>query len=327
MGTGTCPEGITLSRESALEFHRKRRVAAALGKPYPKIYEVPRLSDGRISFKRLARDLELATPLHLTVPHDRPRVKSVYTKCRFMRDEARTMPICPGIDVATPEEALFQICKGNSQLRQLLFAYELCGSFAICPETEDGFINGLAPLTTPQDILKYASEKSGNHDSPRYRILNRVIASLVAGAASPAEAKLCLAIVAPRSIGGQGLPKPELNTEIPVCDAATYLTQRRLIRPDELWKGRKLILEYMGSHHAEAIRMGDDASRDNALNAMGYRVIHVTKRQVQDPGLYRGLMELLRKELGMRKYIPSQQMIERQEALRAMLFGTQGNMW
>lgn len=311
---------LILSHESALEFHRACRATAAFGRTYPGLDEVPRLHNGGISLKELSEALSLPTKLHITVPGDRPRIKSPYAQCHTSREITASIPICPGLSVVSPEEALFQICGRSGSVHQLLLAYELCGSFAICRDSEDGFVNNLKPLTTPQAIQDCIDEKPGNRRSARFRTLQRVMSSLVAGAASPAEAKLCLAIVAPRTLGGQGLPKPELNAEIKIEGPALSLTQRRVIRPDELWKELNLILEYMGSHHAEARRMGEDASRDNTLGAMGYKVIHVTKRQVQDPRLYCGLMEHLRRELGVSKEIPSQRILERQETLRALLF-------
>lgn len=154
------------------------------------------------------------------------------------------------------------------------------------------------------------------------------MASLAPGAASPAEAKLCLAICAPRKIGGQGLARPKLNAELQVTGEARTLTRRNTIRPDELWEEPKVILEYLGSHHAEEARMGEDASRDNALAAMGYKVIHVTKRQVKDPDLYRGLMQHLSAELCMRQTMPTKGMLASQEHLRSILFGSKRkNNW
>lgn len=311
---------LILSHESALEFHRACRVAAALGKPYPPLAEMPCSHNGGISLKGLSSALALPSTLHVAVKEGQPRIKSPYIHCHTLRGPIPSIPICPGLRVASPEEALFQVCGRNGPVRQLLLAYEICGSFAICQSSEDGFINDLKPLTTPQTISCYVDEKEGNRRSTKFRTFQKVMSSLVAGAASPAEAKLCLAIVAPRTMGGQGLPKPKLNAEIRVDGRASSLTQRSIVRPDELWEELKLILEYMGSHHAEARRMSEDASRDNTLGAMGYKVIHVTKRQVQDPRLYRGLMEHLRIELGARKEIPSQRILERQETLRSLLF-------
>ncbi len=321
------PKELLLSHESALEFHRKLRVANALGKPYPGLAEIPRLPNGGVAIKELAHELELPTPIRLAVPSERGRFGSDYARCRIVRPEVPGIQLCPGLSVVSPEEALFQICEKKAPMRQMILAYELCGSFAICPGSEDGFINDLDPITTPQLLLEHELTKAGNRDSPRFRIHRKVLSSIVAGAASPAEAKLCLAIVAPRYLGGQGLPKPELNVEIRVEGSALGLTRRLIIRPDMYWKKYRIILEYMGSRHASEARMGEDASRDNALNAMGYKVIHVTKRQLQDPRLYQGLMNLLRKELGVRSYIPSQEMLEKQEALRSSLFGASIDLW
>lgn len=318
---------LVLSRETALKFHRRCRVAAASGRPYPQLTEIPRTRDGRTSLKRLAQLLELPTPLQVDVFDGRQRPNSRYVNSRVIDRRTPSLPICPGLSVVSPEEALFQTCGSKNLARQALLAYELCGSFAIPLAEKDGFVNGLVPLTTPQLIGAHADSKDVSRCSPKYLAMHRIVNTLVANAASPAEARICLAIVAPRTLGGQGFPKPELNAEIQVERSASALTQRHIVRPDELWRELKLILEYMGSHHAEMGRMGEDASRDNTLSAMGYKVIHVTKRQVQDPYLYRGLMDHLRVELGIRQDIPSHRILERQEALRAFLFGTQRSKW
>lgn len=318
---------LVLSRKTALEFYRKRRIAQATGATYPGLLQIPHMPDGRISFKELARLLNLPTPLHIDITKGRARLNSRYACCHITDEPTPSFPLCPGLGVAIPEEAIYQMCVGSGFARQALLAYELCGSFAISPAEKDGFINDLEPITAPELICEHVATKVGNRNSPRFRNLRRVTDSLCAGAASPAEARLCLAIVAPRTLGGQGLPKPELNAEILVENTGAALTQRRVIRPDEFWRELDFILEYMGYRHADVERMGEDASRDNTLSAMGYKVVHVTKRQVQDPNLYAGLMEYLRRELGVRKDIPSQRIVKEQEALRAALFGTSRDAW
>ena len=320
-------EGLLLSRKSALEFYRRSRVADELGRPYPLPAELPRSGNGRLVAEELARELMLPTPLHLTIPDEHARIRHPHGCCRLASGDELWFPICPGLGVVSPEEALFQMCEESTYLQALLHAYELCGSYAIRPSEEGGLVNDLSPLTTPQLIFEHGLDKAGNRDSPRFRLHRRMLNSLVAGAASPAEARLCLAIITPRILGGQGLPRPELNVKIEVEGDALSLTQRRVIIPDMFWREFRLILEYMGSRHAEIGRMGEDASRDNALIAMGYKVIHVTKRQVQDPVLFNGLMTMLRKELGIRQYTPSEEVAKKQETLRARLFGTAPDAW
>lgn len=67
--------------------------------------------------------------------------------------------------------------------------------------------------------------------------------------------------------------------------------------------------------------MERDAGRDNALAAMGYDVVHVTRRQLESQWGYQGIMSQVRGLLGVRQQIPSTSIAKRQEQLRAKLFG------
>ncbi len=319
---------FVISHESALEFHRLARIAAARGEQYPELEEIPRTQSGGVSAKKLRKDLGITSCLSFLVADTSSRVHSNYVTNHVTQNIGPVMPICRDLYVSSPEEALFQICQEHHTVKPLLYAYELCGTFAICKDEVDGFVNDIPPLLTPEQIGVYLDQREGNRASVKFRTMRQVMASLAPGAASPAEAKLCLAICAPRKIGGQGLARPKLNAELQVTGEARTLTRRNTIRPDELWEEPKVILEYLGSHHAEEARMGEDASRDNALAAMGYKVIHVTKRQVKDPDLYRGLMQHLSAELCMRQTMPTKGMLASQEHLRSILFGSKRkNNW
>ncbi len=67
--------------------------------------------------------------------------------------------------------------------------------------------------------------------------------------------------------------------------------------------------------------MERDAGRDNALAAMGYDIVHVTRRQLESQWGYQGIMSQVRGLLGARQQIPSASIAKRQEQLRAKLFG------
>lgn len=154
------------------------------------------------------------------------------------------------------------------------------------------------------------------------RELRRLLGYLSDGAASPAEAKLALAIGSPRSMGGQGLPRPELNIDIPLGRKLAMLTDKQSVRPDLLWHEWGLALDYLGQIHADPRRMEQDVGRDNAISALGLHHIRVTKLQLQRPDLYRGLMDELRMRLGARQHMPTPKVMAKQESLRHLLFGT-----
>lgn len=222
--------------------------------------------------------------------------------------------------VCTPELALWQLAQRGDPTLVALLAYELCGTFAMDPSIPDGFVRTRMPLTSRSRLEALAREMPGSPRSRHAITMRSALDSLVDGAASPAEAKLALAMVTSRLSGGFGLPRPTLNSPIVVSEAARGLTEKRTVYPDALWEPNGLILEYQGSYHSEPGRIESDAGRDNALLALGYRVIHVTRRQVYNYDLYLGLMEAIRLALGVRLGIPSQRMLERRRSLWKRLY-------
>lgn len=323
------PSRLILSHESALLLHRKMRTKRDDGVdnagPLAGIPNAAGLPAGK-----LAEAIGLPTPLHILVEQDEPRPRSRLLRTSLLDERIGADDLCliaPGIFACSPEVAILQCCTKGSGTRQALLGYELCGTFAIEASLPDGFANDLEPLCNRSSILEKARrlglvpDKGTGRDSARIRCTRRVLGALVDGSASPAEAKLCYAMVAARAQGGQGFPTPVLNGEIAVRGAARSLTAQRTIRPDLLWPERKLIVEYMGSRHAERSRMERDAGRDNALAAMGYGVIHVTRRQLEGQWGYQGIMSQVRDMLGVRQQIPSASIARRQEQLRARLFG------
>ena len=309
------PSRLILSHESALLLHRKMRTKRDDGVdnagPLAGIPNAAGLPAGK-----LAEAIGLPTPLHILVEQDEPRPRSRLLRTSLLDERIGADDLCliaPGIFACSPEVAILQCCTKGSGTRE-----------ASLP---DGFANDLEPLCDRGSILEKARrlglvpDKGTGRDSARIRCTRRVLGALVDGSASPAEAKLCYAMVAARAQGGQGFPTPVLNGEIAVRGAARSLTAQRTIRPDLLWPERKLIVEYMGSRHAERSRMERDAGRDNALAAMGYGVIHVTRRQLEGQWGYQGIMSQVRDMLGVRQQIPSASIARRQEQLRARLFG------
>lgn len=323
------PSRLILSHESALLLHRKMRTKRNDGvdnaSPLTGVPDAASLPAGK-----LAEAIGLPTPLHILVEQDKPRPRSRLLRTSLLDERIEADDLCliaPGIFACSPELAILQCCARGSGTRQALLGYELCGTFAIEASLPDGFANDLEPLCDRGSILEKARRlglvpnEGTSRDSARIRCTRRVLGALVDGSASPAEAKLCYAMVAARTQGGQGFPTPVLNEVIAVRGAARSLTAQRTIRPDLLWPERKLIVEYTGSHHAERSRMERDAGRDNALVAMGYDVVHVTRRQLESQWGYQGIMSQVRGLLGARQQIPSASIAKRQEQLRAKLFG------
>ena len=73
-----------------------------------------------------------------------------------------------------------------------------------------------------------------------------------------------------------GLPVPECNVEI--WDGA-----RHVARVDMLYREQRLVLEYQGDHHRDPDQWSRDQMRRAELEALGYTVTYVTRRDFDDP--------------------------------------------
>ena len=302
---------IVLSHQTALLYHRARRLASARGQELE------------------ARDAPAIAAL-LGLPHldvlvapgqPRPRSRLLIGHVSSRDEFDLTEPLAPGIRICSPELALWQLARGGHNEAVELLAYECCGTYAPDETAHLGCVCKLPPICSVGKIKKLADELDGNTSRRKRFEVRRLLASVVDAAASPAEAKLCLAMVSPRLSGGFGLPKPVLNAELEVVGNARELTRQRTIIPDGLWAAQQLSYEYLGAVHASQERLEKDAGRDNALLAMGYRVLHVSRRQVNNYELYRGLMETIRLGLHVRHELPSPRILERQYKLWKRLFG------
>lgn len=309
---------LILSHETALLYHRAARLAQARGREL-------RLGDTHASApahaRTIARQLGLITPLDVIGTSSRSKSLSVHA-ARGGIPSSQLAPIAADVLACSPQLALCQIAGSCGSTTLGLYAFEATGTFAIDKSAQAGFENDLAPLTSTSEILECLGQLEHGTDSRWVRELRRLLGYLSDGAASPAEAKLALAIGSPRSMGGQGLPRPELNIDIPLGHKLAMLTDKQSVRPDLLWHEWGLALDYLGQIHADPRRMEQDVGRDNAISALGLHHIRVTKLQLQRPDLYRGLMDELRMRLGARQHMPTPKVVAKQESLRHLLFGT-----
>lgn len=73
-----------------------------------------------------------------------------------------------------------------------------------------------------------------------------------------------------------GLPAPVLQYEVRVDG-------KFVARVDFAWPDRRVILEYDGAHHADALQMRRDRRRLNDLVTAGWVVLHATASDLRDP--------------------------------------------
>lgn len=145
------------------------------------------------------------------------------------------------------------------------------------------------------------------------------------GAASPFEVEAYLLLGLPRSLGGEGFCGIEVNVEVILSTSARAIVEKSHVYIDLLLSspdgGRQVAIECQGK--ASHGRAGDglrDADRMTALQAMGYDVLLLTRRQISDEGRFRAIVKAVCRMLDV-EYCNKSSDEQRAEALlRSELF-------
>lgn len=110
------------------------------------------------------------------------------------------------------------------------------------------------------------------------------------------ESLLSMLLCLPPSLGGFGLPRPELN--YPIATNEEGVAMRKC---DLYWPNQKFALEYdSDAFHSDASKLHLDSSRRSTLEKAGVHVVSVTKNQVFDRSKLLGLAAIASKKLGKR---------------------------
>jgi hypothetical protein len=138
-----------------------------------------------------------------------------------------------------------------------------------------------SPLSLPQTLERHRGERGAGR-------LRAVLdgAGYGKGVTDRELEELFVAFVVEHS-----LPHPELNADL--------LVEGALLRPDCLWRERRVIVELQSvEHHANRWALTRDASRFRRLQIAGYTVVAVTWAQLHDPEERARLAADLRRLLG-----------------------------
>lgn len=179
------------------------------------------------------------------------------------------------------------------------YYYELCGRYRL-PLEAHGTYAECRPATSTAELRDVFDACSGSWGAKRAR---RAIGYVRDGARSPMETALMMMLVMPKSEGGLGIRDIEMDVRIPVSGYATKLTTSRCFFSDIFLRRAQLSIEYGGIVHEEASRMASDNERTNALRAMGYDVIDVSRQNFFDRDAFRRTMAAISRKAGIR---PSQ---------------------
>lgn len=200
--------------------------------------------------------------------------------------------IAQDLYISTPEAAFLQLGKESSLIQLITIGYELCGSYGLSAQSDSGFLRR-EPRSNPQLIERYLEKCDGIHG---VKAAKRASSYIAKGSASPMESLLSMLLCLPPSLGGFGLPRPELNFPIETNEGGIVMR-----RCDLYWPNQRFALEYdSDTFHSDASKLHLDSSRRSTLEKAGVHVVSVTKNQVFDRGQLFNLATIVSKRLGKR---------------------------
>lgn len=200
--------------------------------------------------------------------------------------------IAQGLYISTPEATFLQLGKESSLIQLITIGYELCGSYGLSAQSDSGFLRR-EPRSNPQLIERYLKKCDGIHG---VKTAKRASSYIAKGSASPMESLLSMLLCLPPSLGGFGLPRPELNFPIETNEGGIVMR-----RCDLYWPDQRFALEYdSDTFHSDASKLHLDSSRRSTLEKAGVHVVSVTKNQVFDRGQLFNLATIVSKRLGKR---------------------------
>ena len=276
-----------LSHESALAYWRKHfPLDTDLG-PTARVTSAERCASRAIDVIGSVPEelVEPGHPIDVLVFNEKERRRSKNVVCHswetILPDNA--FYHSRGIYVSSPEFVFLQMAQQLTITQLIALGCELCGTYVLLPKNVshpgslDEMPKRLAPLTSIARIsalLESVDRANGKTKA------ERALKYLVEGSRSPMETMVYMLLCLPVMEGGYGLPKPEMNAEIPLNYEAQTIAQRRHCEGDLCWPERKLDIEYHGEVHVGAAQMKSDVGRELGIEHMGWRVITVTSPQV-----------------------------------------------
>lgn len=254
-------------------------------------------------------------PLNVMVESKEERRNSTKT-CSWMHPAAvpreSYIRIAQSLYLTIPELATLQAAQSYCELELVVLASMLCSFYVENSEVAGGLEPRRAP-STPESYGAFLATLDPDAPTPLgTKLLKKAIHRVVPNAASPAELQLALLLSLPKSAGGYGLPKPELNTKYGVGGSAS-------LRPDLLWRKKHIAIEYQSNaNHSSSGQLNRDRQRSNLFQSAGLTLFEASSRHLRDPSAMEELACMVAAKLGARVDL-SQQARGRRAELHARI--------
>ena len=263
----------------------------------------------------------LTPPLHVLVPTDKDSraILNVATHVSsFDYGELSFVRVSDGVYVSSPELCFIQVSSSLDFHSAVKAGYMFCGTFyeerfgASKDASTSRSLGRRYPITTTRDLRRCIEQNAGLRGVSRAK---GVLPYVVDGSASPRESDLAMRLMLPGSRGGFGFEGARLNWRIDYSAYARLLARSSHCVADMCWPSEKLVVEYDSDLHLTSEYIAHDAIKRSALEEDGYKVISVTKLQLDDIGEMRKVARQVAKCLGKRLRTQSAKFEEQQRAL------------
>lgn len=223
----------------------------------------------------------LSRPYRLTVFRREDRCDMRDIRCHIAAASAREAPhylVASGVLAPSPELALLQQSRGRSLVEVAAVAAALCSAYALGPADD---LQKRALITSPERIALACRR---HPDVFGCGTVCKAQKWIMPNAASPREAALALVLSLPCRLGGCGLPKPMLNAPLCLHERVRGAAASSYYVADLCWPDARLVIEYdSDAFHLTSDQQYRDAVKRMVLGEMGYRVLTVTRQQLNDP--------------------------------------------
>lgn len=317
-----------LTHTSALEFWRSELSDVGSARSVCRSTTVPEKAPhgSDIRTHALVRCGTLSLPVHVLARENRKASSALIVhRAQSLPERSLRAVFFPGFDepvfVTCPELTFVHMASAIGFPLAVHLGYEFCGTFA--PDKQHPYgIRNRPPLTNPRKLASYLDNAGYLHGAKAAR---RALPHVLGGSASPRESTLAELLTLPYLYGGSKLEHPAMNATIAIPQHSNWTTNRSSFRCDLLWRDRGVAVEYDSTLcHTGAKRIAEDASRRNALEALGLTVVTATWRQVANYQEYNRFARILAGHLGTRIRPACSDYSRKQLELRRQLLSQKG---
>lgn len=330
-----CAMKLFLSGFSAFEYWTSMRLDA---NPHPTtagsaiIERCAHTNRDVLSYAQRPDISQLSWPIDVLIPQATNNLKTslvIPHRCPERLPKGALRSAGRGLYVSSPELCFLQLARDLPLHDLALVGFELCGAYALNLQN-DGALVSCNPATTKTKLQRFLESCHGATGVKRALRAARLVLD---GSCSPMESKVALLLSANSTVGGFGLPLPELNTKLtmPVrghnlesTNGTTSTVRTSQTRAcDLLWRERGIAIEYDSTtHHEGRENIDRDARRRNQLVSNGLTVLTVTRQHAQDFFAMESIASDVRMLLGRNARPRSRDVRVRQWRLHRALFGT-----